>query len=180
MRLMIIFLFWLALLSCKEISFSEPQPAGIAALKEVPFAIIGPYATRDKTTGEIGDTLIIESWGYHFKDKEDKDWLGKGKLSDTLVVKYYENYYFVNFKEGDQWMLRLIKQKSPGVLEFMSIDIQDDARRKETLRKISRKVQIKQIDRNDDTFYQIHPTPAQLMGLIKEGFFTGIELRKIK
>lgn len=180
MRLLIIFLFWLTLLSCKEISFSEPQPAGIAALKEVPSAISGPYATRDKTTGEIGDTLIIESWGYHFKDKEDKDWLGKGKLSDTLVVKYYENYYFVNFKEGDQWVLRLIKQKSPGVLEFMSIDIQDDAKRKEILRKISRKVQIKQIDRNDDTFYQIHPTPEQLMGLIKEGFFTGIELRKIK
>ncbi|MEQ1584265.1 MAG: hypothetical protein ABL895_00175 [Cyclobacteriaceae bacterium] len=181
MRLLILILFWSTLLySCKEITFREPQPAGIAPLREVPSAIRGPYATRDKATGETGDTLIIESWGYHFKDKEDKDWLGKGKLSDTLVVKFYENYYFVNFKEGDQWVLRLIKEKSPGVLEFMSIDIQDDSKRKEMLRKISRKVPIKEIDRNDDTFYQINPTPAQLMGLIKDGFFTGIELRKIK
>lgn len=181
MRLLILILFWSTLLySCKEITFREPQPAGIAPLREVPFAIRGPYTTRDKATGEIGDTLIIESWGYHFKDKEDKDWLGKGRLSDTLVVKFYENYYFVNFKEGDQWVLRLVKEKSPGVLEFMSIDIQDDSKRKEILRKISRKVPIKQIDRNDDTFYQINPTPTQLMALIKDGFFTGIELRKIK
>lgn len=181
MRLLILILFWSTLLySCKEVTFREPQPAGIAPLKEVPSVIRGSYATRDKATGEIGDTLIIESWGYHFKDKEDKDWLGKGRLSDTLVVKFYENYYFVNFKEGDQWVLRLIKEKSPGVLEFMLIDIQDDSKRKEMLRKISRKVPIKEIDRNDDTFYQINPTPAQLMALIKEGFFTGIELRKIK
>jgi len=180
MRLLIIIFSCSLLLACKEVTFQEPQPAGIVPLKEIPPAIRGSYATRDKITGEIGDTLIIESWGYHFKDKEDKDWLGKGKLSDTLVVKYYENYYFVNFKEGDQWVLRLVKERTPGVLDFLAIDIQDDAKRKESLRKISRKVPIKQIDRKDDTFYQIDPTPAQLMGLIKEGFFTGIELRKIK
>jgi hypothetical protein len=180
MRLLIIVFSCLLLIACKEVTFQEPQPAGIAPLKEVPPAIIGNYATRDKITGEIGDTLIIESWGYHFKDKEDKDWLGKGKLSDSLVVKFYENYYFVNFKEGDQWVLRLVTERTPGVLDFLAIDVQDDAKRKETLRKISRKVPIKQIDRKDDTFYQIDPTPSQLMALIKDGFFTGIELRKIK
>jgi hypothetical protein len=95
-------------------------------------------------------------------------------------VKFYENYYFVNFKEGNQWVLRLVKEKSPGVLEFMSIDIQDDSKRREMLRKLSRKMPVKEIQRNDDTFYQINPTPAQLMSLIKEGYFTGVELRKMK
>ena len=181
MRLLTIILFWsLLLYSCKEVTFREPQPAGIAPLKEIPLALRGPYATRDKATGEIGDTLIIESWGYHFKDTNDQDWLGKGKLNDSLVVKCYENIYFVNFKEGNQWVLRLVKEKSPGVLEFLSIDIQDDSKRKEILRKISRKIPVQEIQRNDDTFYQINPTPAQLMMLIKEGYFTGIELRKIK
>ncbi len=140
----------------------------------------GSYATRDKATGEIGDTLIIESWGYHFKDTNDKDWLGKGKLSDSLIVKFYNNIYFVNFKEGDQWVLRLVKNTSPGVLEFLSIDLQDDSKRKEILRKISKKMPVKEIQHNDETFYQINPTTAQLMMLIKEGYFTGIELRKIK
>jgi len=181
MRLLTLILFWsLLLYSCKEVTFREPQSAGVAPLKEISRDLRGSYATRDKATGEIGDTLIIESWGYHFKDKNDQDWLGKGKLSDSLVVKFYENIYFINFKEGDQWVLRLIKEKSPGVLEFLSIDLQDDSKRKEILRKISRKMPVKEIQRNDETFYQINPTPSQLMILIKEGYFTGIELRKIK
>lgn len=181
MRLVTLTLFWSSLLySCKEVTFREPQPTGVVALKEIPQVLRGPYATRDKATGEIGDTLIIESWGYHFKDANDQDWLGKGTLSDSLVVKLYENIYFVNFKEGDQWVLRLVKETSPGILEFLSIDIQDDLKRKEILRKISKKISVKEIQRNDDTFYQINPTPAQLMMLIKEGYFTGIELRRIK
>jgi hypothetical protein len=181
MRLLLLIIFWsLLLYSCKEVTFREAQPTGIAPLKEIPLALRGIYQTYDKQTGETGDTLIIESWGYHFKDKEDQDWLGKGKLSDSLVVKFYENYYFINFKEDNQWVLRLIRQKSPGVLEFMSIDIQDDSKRREMLRKLSRKMPVKEIERNDDTFYQINPTPAQLLNLINEGYFTGVELRKMK
>jgi len=181
MRLLLLITFWsLLLYSCKEVTFREAQPMGITALKEIPPALQGVYQTYDKQTGETGDTLIIESWGYHFKDKEDKDWLGKGRLSDSLVVKFYENYYFVNFKEENQWVLRLIKQKSPGVLEFMSIDIQDDSKRREMLRKLSRKMPVKEIQREDQTFYQINPSPAQLILLIKEGYFTGVELRKMK
>ncbi len=180
MRLFILITFWTLLLySCKEVTFHEPQPAGIAALKVIPPELQGNYQTYDKETGETGDTLIIESWGYHFKDKEDKDWLGKGTLSDSLVVKFYESYYFVNFKEGDQWVLRVVRQKSPGVLEFMLIDIQDDSKRKEILRKLSRKMPVKEIQENDYTFYQINPTPPQLISMIKEGYFTGIDFRKI-
>lgn len=181
MRLFLLVAFWCLLLySCKEVTFLEAQPAGVAGLKQIPSGLIGAYQTYDKQSGETGDTLIIESWGYHFKDKEDKDWLGKGTLSDSMVVKFYENYYFVNFKEENQWVLRVIRQKSPGVLEFLSIDIQDDSKRREMLRKLSRKMTVKEIQRSDDTFYQINPTPAQLITLIKEGYFTGVELRKMK
>jgi hypothetical protein len=180
-RLLILILFWsLLLYSCNEVTFHEPQPAGVTALKSIPLTLQGQYSTRDKSTGEIGDTLIIESWGYHFKDTDNKDWLGSGRLSDTLVVKYYQNYYFVNFKEGDQWVLRLVKEKSHGRLEFMSIDLQDEAKRKEILKKISKKIPVKEIKKNDDTFYQVKPTQAQLMTLIKDGYFSGIELRKMK
>ncbi len=181
MRILILILFWSSLLySCKELTYRETQPAGIAPLKEIPITLTGAYATRDKATGEIGDTLIIESWGYHFKDTEDKDWLGSGRLNDSLVVKFYEGTYFVNFKEGDQWVLRLVKEKSPSVFEFLSIDLNDDAKRKEILRKISKKTKVKEIQRDDYTFYQINPTATQLMALVNEGFFTGIELRRIK
>ncbi len=180
MRLLVLTLVWSCLLySCKEVTFPVAQPAGVASLKEIPEALQARYVTRDKATGEIGDTLIIESWGYHFKDKEDIYWLGRGGLSDSLIVKYYQNYYFINFKEGDQWILRLVKQNISGSLEFMSLDIQDDPKRKEILRKISRKMEVKKFEKDDYAYYQINATPDQLVVLIKDGLFTGIELRKI-
>ena len=180
MKILFPVIFWsLLLYSCKEVSFREPQPVGVSVLKEVPATLQGQYYSYDQN-GEKADTLIIETWGYHFKDKDDKDWLGRGVLSDSLVLKFYQDYYFVNFKSGDQWVLRLIKQKPSGSVEFLSIDIQDDSKRKEMLKKLSRKVKFAEVKKKDDTFYQINPTPAQLMELIKEGYFTGTELRKVK
>ncbi|MCW5911320.1 MAG: hypothetical protein KIT62_09615 [Cyclobacteriaceae bacterium] len=171
--------FWaMLLLSCKEVSFPQAQPAGVAGLKEIPESLRGTYLTRDKSTGETGDTIIIESWGYHLEDTDGKDWLGSGHISDTLVVKQYQNYYFVNFKEGDQWVLRLVRVKSPNVLELMSINLEDEKVRKEILQKLGGKFAVKETRHNDNIFYQINPTPAQLMTLVKEGYFTGIELRR--
>ena len=171
---------WATLLaSCKEVSFREPQPIGVQALKEVPQRLQGHYVGIDDK-GDDTDTLIIESWGYHFHDTKEKDWLGKGMLSDSLVVKFYEGYYFVNFRTVDQWILRLIRQKPDGSIEFLSIPIGDDAKRKDILKKMSKKLTVKEIQRNDDTFYQINPTRTQLMELITEGYFTGNELKRVK
>lgn len=181
MRFFLLSLFWVFMLySCKEVTYREPQPAGIASLKEVPAALCGTYQTYDQATGDFADTLIIESWGYHLKDKNDKDWLGKGVISDTMVVKFYQNYYFVNFKEGDQWIVRLVRQTQPGTLEFLSIDLQDEAKAKEVLAKLSKKIKIKEVKRDDSKFYQINPTTAQLMQLIKDGYFTGTKFTKMK
>jgi hypothetical protein len=181
MKALPLLLFWAPLLySCKEVSFREPQPAGVTILKELPRSLQGRYTTPDEGSDEKTDTLIVESWGYHFKDKNDKDWLGRGVLSDSLVIKFYENYYFVNFKSGDQWVLRLVKQKTDGSIEFLSINIQDDANRKEMLRKLSKKFKVTEVQKKDDTFYQINPTAPQLLQLVKEGYFTGSTLKKIK
>lgn len=152
----------------------------MAALAEVPAELRGHYQAVDKTTREKGDTLIIESWGYHFADKNDKDWLGRGVLSDSLVVKFYENIYFVNLKADNQWVLRLIRKKSSGDIEFMYIDIQSDEKRKELMKRLGKRLSIKEIKRQDDTFYQINPTPQQLMTLINEGFFTTEVLEKME
>lgn len=180
MRKLLLIVGWTLLLySCKEVSFREPQPAGVAPLTQVPPALHGNYVGFDDK-GDDTDTLIIESWGYHFRDAKDKDWLGKGVISDSLVIKTYKNYYFVNFRSGDQWVLRLIRQKSGGSIEFMSIPVSDDAKRKDILKKLSKKFPVKEVQRKDDTFYQINPTRDQLMELINEGFFAGNELARVK
>ena len=174
------FVWSLLVFSCKEVTFKEPQPAGIPVLKEVPTGLQGAYQTFEEISGDFSDTLIIEPWGYHMKSKDDKDWLNRGTLSDTLVLKFYENYYFVNFKSGDQWVLRLLKLDPNGSLSFLAVDLQDDTKRKTMLKKISKDLKIKEFQHKDDTFYQVDPTPAQLMKLIKDGLFTGPKLNKIK
>lgn len=166
--------------SCKEVSFREPQPSGVASLKEVPPALRGAYIPGDTLPEDKVDTLIIESWGYHFKDSQEKDWLGRGTISDSMVLKFYQDYYFINFKSGDQWVLRLLKQNNDGSISFMSIDLQSEEKSKDKLKRLSKKVKYTEIKREDDTYYQINPTPAQLMGLIRDGFFTGTNLKKKK
>jgi hypothetical protein len=171
--------FWaVLLLSCKEVSYSTAQPAGVKALQQLPESICGEYLIRDKATGEIGDTIIIETWGYRTKDVNGKEWLGAGRITDTLVVKQYENYYFINIKEGDQWILRLLKVKNPNKLELLSINLEDDVVREEVLQKLGKRFKVKTHEQNDHVFYQINPTPAQLISLINEGYFTGVELRR--
>jgi hypothetical protein len=179
--LLLCFIWSLLLYSCKEVTFTEAQPKGVTALKEIPWSLQGVYQTIDQPSGDFSDTLIVESWGYHFKNKDEKDWLNRGTLSDTLVIKFYQNYYFVNFKSNGHWVLRLIQQETSGAIRFLSIDLKDEMKRKQVLKKLKKKMAIKEVrTKEDDIFYQINPTKEELMSLIKEGYFTGDKLNKIK
>ncbi|MBS1488152.1 MAG: hypothetical protein JST43_11250 [Bacteroidetes bacterium] len=181
MKPFLLILFWSFLLcSCKEVTFKTAQPAGIEVLKEVPPGLRGVYQLIDPNTGDFADSLIIESWGYHMKDKKDVDWLSRGTLSDTLVLKFYENYYFVNFKTDDQWVLRVIRQNPDKSIDYMAIDLQDEKHGDERLKKIAKTLKIKEIKRKEDTFYQINPTRKQLMNLIKSGVFSKARMNKVK
>ncbi len=148
-------------------------------MTEVPKALLGRYVGIDDD-GKDTDTVIVESWGYHIKDAKDNDWLGRGVISDSLVIKFFENYTFVNLRSGDQWVLRVIKQKPSGDIQFLSINVSDDKKRKDILKKLAKKFKVKEIDHKDDTYYQISPTKEQLVQLLKDGFFTGGELEKVK
>ena len=159
--------------------FPRAPAGGVPALTEVPKSLRGSFVGL-YDQGKDTDTLIIEPWGYHFKDAKDNDWLGRGVISDSLVIKFYERYCFVNFRSGDQWVLRIIKQKPSGDIAFLSLNVSDDAKRKVILKKLSKKFPVKEVQRKDDTFYQIAPTKEQLIQLIKDGFFTGNDLSKVK
>ena len=148
-------------------------------MTEVPKALVGRYVGIDDD-GKDTDTVIVETWGYRIKDAKDNDWLGRGVISDSLVIKYFENYTFVNFRSGDQWVLRVIKQKPSGDIQFLSINVSDDKKRKDILKKLSKKFKIKEIANKDDTFYQIAPTKELLLQLLKEGYFTGGDLSRVK
>jgi hypothetical protein len=177
-RLTLVLAAWTALIisSCKEVSFPVPQPKGVKALTEIPEALRGKYIA-----GEPGDdkkdSLIVEAWGYHFKDSNEMDWLGKGVISDSLVIKFHKNYYFLNFRTGDQWVLRVVQQQPNGDIEFMSINLSEEVA-DATIDKLSKKIDVKELELEDGTFYQVNPSANQLMGLIKDGFFSTIVLEK--
>jgi len=42
------------------------------------------------------------------------------------VLKSYQNYFFVNFKTNNQWVLRVIQRETNGSLLFLSIDLGDE------------------------------------------------------
>ena len=70
----------------------------------------------------------------------------------------------------------MLKVKNPNRLELLSINLEDDVVREEIIKKLGKKFNVKTQKQNDYVFYQINPTPTQLMSLIKEDYFTGVEL----
>jgi hypothetical protein len=181
-RTLALILGWVAFIlsSCTEVSFPEPQPKGVQSISEIPTALRGRYMPATPPE-EKKDTLIIEAWGYHFKDTNDKDWLGKGVISDSMVVKQYREYYFINFRvDTGRWVLRVIKQQPSGSLEFLALNVQDDERERELTSKIAKVLEVKKMEVAGDTYYQINPTAEQLMSFIKSGYFTGGILERKK
>jgi hypothetical protein len=169
-----------ALTSCKEVSFPVPQPRSVQPISEIPRALHGRYMAATPPD-EKKDTLIIEPWGYHFKDSRDKDWLGKGVISDSLVIKQYNDYFFVNFRiDTGRWVLRVVKQQPSGSLEFLSLNVQDEQTEIELISKLSKTIEVKKVDANGDTFYEIDPTRDQLMSFLASGYFTGGVLERKK
>ena len=124
---------------------------------------------------------MIEEHGYRFlsnKSKEDKDWLDQALLSDSLVLKQYKGYYFFNFQAEDQWTLRVIKQHKEGNIQILSIQL--DGNEEEVIEKLSTHLAVSKQEVKGDTFYQINPSPSQLIDLINRGFFTGDLFKKIE
>lgn len=70
----------------------------------------------------------------------------------------------------------IVESKNPNRLELLSINTEDDTVREEVLQKLGKKLKVKTQKQNDYVFYQINPTPAQLMSLVKDDYFTGVEL----
>jgi hypothetical protein len=164
----------IALFSCKEISFKEPQPRGKKVLKEIPEALIGSYLIKDEKSAET-DTLMVSSNGYIAASDKKGDQLG-----DSLVLKKFKGYYFVNSNENPEWILRVIKQERNGDLVFMTMEEQGVSF-KEFLNNISKEIKIDSVEVNGEKLYQIDPSPRQLVKLIEKGYFRKtMEVKKLK
>jgi hypothetical protein len=165
--------FMLLCTGCKEISYKEPQPKGKRSLSEIPRELRGKYLVVEDN-GNNQDTLIVTDNGYHFTGDSTK-----GELSDSLVLKKYQGYYFFNDNENPEWLLRVVKKESNGDLSYMYMETGEKSFQ-EFLYALNKEIKIDSFEVNNEMLYQIDPTPKQLIDLIKKDYFKkSITLKKV-
>ena len=103
-------------IGCKEISFQEPQPKGRKSLAEIPKKLQGTYLLT-AVGDDSQDTLFVRKNGYLIASDKKESLLG-----DSLVLKQYKGYYFININENPEWLMRVIRQDENGDLTYMSMD----------------------------------------------------------
>jgi hypothetical protein len=183
-RILFVLLF-LVVFACKEVSFENPQPEGRRALAGVPKTLQGKYLALTEEGRPSKDTVIITPHGYRFGYFDPAERSGKnnryeeGVLSDTLVLKSYRGYYFLNLNENPEWLLRVLKQEKNGDLIYMTLE-EKNADFNDFLKKLSAEIRVDSIQKEDETLYQIDPTPAELIRLIDKGFFSEERLIRIR
>lgn len=177
-------LLLIVLCSCKEVTFHVPQPKGRRSLSSIPAKLQGKYLTVQENGELSNDTVVITRHGYRFGyfDKvidSGHDKYNHGVLSDTLVVRFYRGYYFVNFFEHPEWLLRVIHQEKNGDLVYMAME-EDGVDFNDYIRKLSAEIRVDSVKGDNETIYYIDPTPGKLVELIENGFFSRARLKKIE
>jgi hypothetical protein len=157
-----IILVAIAFAACTEISYKEPQPKGISALASVPEKLHGTYLMD-------GDTVVFFDKGFRAKDKKE-DVL---YLSDSIVLKKYKGFYFVSYREGYQWLLRILKSQKNGDLLMLEMDNvpEDAAQRKLFIETLSKATPVIETTADSVTHYVIDPSAKKLHELIQNGYF---------
>jgi len=164
----------LCLVACKEISFKQPQPKGIRALATIPGELRGRYLLVDPNS-PTPDTLFVEMEGYRVGHNPKE----KNILGDSIVLKSYKGYYFLNINGNPEWFLRVVKRESNGDLLYMSLE-QEQNDFGSFVKKLSTVINVDSVQLKDEKLYQINPTPKELVTLIDNGYFKKIILKKIR
>lgn len=183
-RLFSLFLL-LCFFGCKEVSFENPQPEGKKPLTSIPKSIRGKYLVVGDDGQLSKDTVIITEQGYRFgyfdpiERKAHNERYEEGTISDSLVIKNYKGYYFVNVNEDPEWILRILKPEKNGDLIYMTLE------EKKTdfnvyLEKLSSQIRIDSMTTDKETLYQIDPEPNELVKIIEMGYVSQTKLVKVK
>jgi hypothetical protein len=177
-----LFIIGIAIVACTEVSFPVHQPKGESILTEFPLELRGRYVPNDADSTR--DTIMIDRNSYRIISSEyagGKDWLDHAQLSDSLVLKQYKGFYFINIKENNQWLLRVLKRKANGDLSFRMLSL--DGRNEDKLRmELNKETPVNTIKIDSSTTYhQINPSPKKLLTIIKKKkFWNETELKKIR
>ncbi|MBX2965062.1 MAG: hypothetical protein KF845_02870 [Cyclobacteriaceae bacterium] len=158
--------------SCSEISYKEPQPKGVKSLAEMPGKLHGRYLVSDEEGST--DTLIIFNKGYRIGNDE------AAALSDSLVLKYYKGFYFINIRDDVAWYLRIVKQEKNGDILYMAMPEATSEYKGGVFKDVlSRDIPVAETEVDGKVHYLIDPSPKKLVDLIRKGYFSEQVFKKI-
>lgn len=182
MRTLLLTSALLIVISCSEITYPVPQPAGKKNLEAVPKKLQGLFAliSQDDPEPSKPDTVLITADGFHnpknLHDPKDQELLG-----DSLVIREYKGLYFMNealHTEEPNWRLIIIKPLKNG--DFQGQYMETGKSFQQLCHDVGKIVAIDST-RKSEGIYQINPTPRQLMKLVKKGSYKRILVfRRIK
>lgn len=117
--------------------------------------------------------MVVFAKGYRIikddPDSEPEEYL----LSDSLVLKYYKGYYFINFRDESVWVLRVVERKKDGNLTMLELPpiSESEERRKQQLDELRKIAPVITTEIDGSVKYIMEPTPKQLLKLIQKGYF---------
>lgn len=179
------FCLLLCITACKEVSFENPQPEGKKELTSIPKNIRGSYLVVGEDGQLSKDTVIITPNGYRFgyfdpiERKAHNERYEERSISDSLVVKDYKGYLFVNVNEDPEWLLRILKREKNGDLTYMTLE-EKNIDFNVYLEKLSSQIRIDSMTTEKETLYQIDPDPNELVKIIELGYVSKTRLVKVK
>lgn len=154
-------------------------------MNSVPLKLQGKYLPYQED-GELSkDTIVITQKGYRFgyfdeiPSSNHRADYEEGLLGDSLVLKTFRGYYFLNIYENPEWLLRVIRQEKNGDLTYMTLE-QEGVDFNDYIRKLGYEMPIDSVAGNNETLYYIDPSPSQLLDLIGKGFLTKTSLKKVR
>jgi hypothetical protein len=176
--LLIIGLGLFGLTSCKEVTFREPQPVGVKKLKFFPTNLLGKYIVTEESS-MASDTILIYKDSFEILDSPEKNKASeKSILSDSLVLKKYKDYYFLNFLGDKRWAFRVFKQEKNKDIILFTIDLSNET----TLAHLKKELSPIMTSQDSDTFYEVinSPEPKVLLKFIQDHYNEQIVLKRLK
>jgi hypothetical protein len=165
MKRVLVYFIVILLIGCKEVTYKEPQPKGIKKLHSIPSSLQGRYILPDDNRA-IRDTLVVQSNRYF----ASSDPHGGSILSDSLLLKYHEGFYFININDRPEWLLRVIQQEKNGDITCYMLQAEDSVFH-DMLQHLSKEIQVDSTVSKNETLYQINPSSKKLISLIQKGYF---------
>lgn len=155
-RHLLIFLCCFLLGSCTQVYFLNPQPQKGTIVKSFINEIQGNY-TDSILSVEIGKQELIVD-GEHYK-------LTDGLLAENeVLVKYYKDFYFANFKDSLHYTVFMAKFYDQKLAVYM---LSPDQR---SINVLGRFVKVEPLDREMKT-YLIDPSKKEFEALFENGVF---------